>query len=636
MNNSLHSRVVCLFLLFFISLTMFGAKAKKETEGDRRAKGIEARADRKFVRQDFDEAMTIYETAFKQALTAEYGAALHLKVARLYLTLLDYPAAVPHYESAMALSGDLFTPGDVCNYLDALRFSGQKMKAIGLARRYAYREAYHADQRYQNILHALNYEDGFLPVGIPEFSVKALDDANTSNSEFWVGVKENDYFYASSNSRFHDPNKKFYHRSRYYSLDENSEFSMKNEGTKSSKKHLLDMIPLSLQNGPVSFSENMTRMVVTQVYYGKGEGIGMSAQGLNTFQTRLYYSDFSTKRKGWSSFKEAFPQKEGYSYSHPCLFNNDRSLLFASDMPGGFGGYDIYVTHWDDAKGGWGEPHNLGAHINTEGDEISPGLFYDDLIFASNGHVGFGGYDIYSISYEEGEVVAGSLVHFDYPVNTLHNDFSLLHIDEDRGYIVSDRKIHSKDDIFYFERNPQYARKNNPLFGMTEVSAISNGAINLVREEGNASKASSEAISQPQQEFVGQVLNLYFDFDSYTLKAESFSVLNNWKKDLDFSKIDTLIIEGYADDIGSEQYNLNLSKKRALEVGKWIEGQGISVQQVVLGKGQTSVNIDSAALLPRYDTKSIERGTSYWTIPLENRIELNREARRVEIKAILK
>ena len=365
-NNIL--RVTFLILLFSMSLAVVGDDIKKtETEGDRRAKGIEARADRKFVRQDFDEAMTIYESAFKNSLSAEYGGALHLKVGRLYLTLLDYVAAIPHYEAAMAISSDLFTSVDVCNYLDALRFSGERMKAIGLARRYAYRDAFHADQRYQNILHALNYEGGFLPIGTPEYTVRGLDNANTPNSEFWVGLKGNEYFYASSKSRFHDPSKKFYHRSNYYSLDENSEFSIKNEGN-NSRRRLLDMIPEGLQNGPMSFSQNMTRMVVTQVHYGKSEGIGMTAQGLNTFQTRLHYSNFDQKRKGWSSFKEAFPQKEGSSYSHPFLFNNDRSLLFASDMPGGFGGYDIYVTHWNDQKGAWGDPVNLGAQVNTEGD----------------------------------------------------------------------------------------------------------------------------------------------------------------------------------------------------------------------------------------------------------------------------
>lgn len=631
MINNILLRNAFLFLLFFTSLAAISKDIKEETEGDRKAKGIEARADRKFIRQDFDEAMAAYETAFNHSLSAEYGALLHLKVGRLYLTLLDYVGAVPHYELAMDMSSDIFTSADVCNYLDALRFSGQKMKAIGLARRYAYRDTYHSDQRYQNILHALNYEGGFLPIGTPEFSVRGLDNANTPNSEFWIGVKAGEYFYASSKSRFHDPSKKFYHRSNYYSLSENSQYSIKNE--ENSKVRLLDMIPASLQNGPMSFSRNMTRMVVTQVYYGKGDGIGMTAQGLNTFQTRLYYSDYDQKRKGWSSFKEAFPQKDGSSYSHPFLFNNDRSLLFASDMPGGFGGYDIYVTHWNEQKGTWGDPVNLGVQVNTEGDEISPGLFNDMLIFSSNGHVGFGGYDVYGITYEDGQAVLGSLVHFDYPINTVHNDFSLLHIDENRGYIVSDRKPSNKDDIFYFERNTGTEKKSDMLFGMSEAKAIADGSINLIREEAKVSMPLKEDL--PSNRFVEHVLSLYFDFNSYKLGEMALLTLKKWSEEADFSKIDTLVVEGYADEIGGEQYNLVLSEKRAEETSSWIRDQGIPAKLMMQGRGQTSADIDFSSLLSESGWE-FSGESLYKSLPLENRIRLNQEARRVDIKAITK
>lgn len=633
MIDNILQRTSFFILLLFVSLSVLGDNIKEETEGDRRAKGIEARADRSFIRQDFDKAMAIYESAFKNTLSAGYGAALHLKVGRLYLTLLDYVAAIPHYESAMAISSDLFTSVDVCNYLDALRFSGERMKAIGLARRYAYRNTYHSNQRYQNILHALNYEGGFLPIGISEYTVRGLDNVNTVNSEFWVGLKGNEYFYASSNSRFHDPSKKFYHRSNYFSLNEDSEFSIKNGGN--SKRRLLDMIPLGLQNGPMSFSRNMTRMVVTQVYYGKGEGIGMTVQGLNTFQTRLYYSNYDQKRKGWSSFKEAFPQKEESSYSHPFLFNNDRSLLFASDMPGGFGGYDIYVTHWNDQTGAWGDPVNLGAQINTEGDEISPGLFDDMLIFSSNGHVGFGGYDVYGITYEDedGHAVVGSLVHFDYPINTVHNDFSLLHIDENRGYIVSDRKTANKDDIYYFERNPGGEKKNNMLFGLSEAQAVSNGSIGLMREESKFNGPQKESL--PSSRFVEHILSLHFDFNSYELENDVLKALDSWRRGADFSKIDTLVLEGYADEIGGEQYNQILSEKRALEVSSWMKDNGIMTKLLVKGMGQISADIDFSTLLPGIG-RELSGQSLYRSLPLENRIRLNQDARRVDIKAITK
>lgn len=629
-------RAIFLILLLFASLSAMGDDIKKETEGDRRAKGVEAQGDRRFIRQDFDKAMAVYESAFRHTLSTDYGAALHLKVARLYLDLLDYTAAIPHYESAMAMSEELFDASDVCNYLEALRLSGQRMKAIGLVRKYAYRDAYHTDQRYQNILHALNYEEGFLPIGTPEFTVRRLDNANTAYSEFWIGTKGTEYFYASSRSRFHDSNKRFYHRSNYFTLDETSEYAIKNESN--TRRRLLDMVPVDLQNGPVSFSRDMARMVVTQISYDRGEGIGMTARGLNTFHTRLYYSDYDQRRKGWSSFKEVFPQKEGRSYSHPYLFNNDKSLLFASDMPGGFGGYDIYVAHWDGRTGTWGEPVNLGSQVNTEGDEISPGLFDDRLIFSSNGHVGFGGYDIYGITYQDGQAVSGSLEHFGYPVNTVHNDFGMLHIDRDRGYIISDRKITSKDDIFYFERNTGDTKKDNLLFGISEAKAISGGSISLLGAKSYINIPQEETL--PGSRFAEHMLSIYFDFDSYRLKDEALRELEAWKRTVDLARIDTLVIEGYADEIGQADYNLNLSETRAGRVSGWLRDQGVTQPVLVFGRGQTPVDIDFSTLV--LNNKELQgfalKGSKdlYKSLPLLNRIWLNRQARRVDIKAITK
>lgn len=619
------STLFCICLFSFPVLSIAQNDPWRERMEDGKGRGIESKGDRKFIQQDFDKAMDIYETAFKHPLSSEYLASLHLKVGRLFSTLSDYKSSVPHYDAAMTISDQLFNSADVCNYLDALRFSGQKMKAVTLARKYAFRDVYNKDQRYQNILHALDYSDGFMPIGTPEFSVQSIEGVNTINSEFWVGVKQGEYFYASSASRFQDPNKKFYHRSSYHLIN--------GEKEKSDKDNFLNMIPKNFQNGPVTFSDNMSKMVVTQVVYGKRDGIDINKQGLVTFQTKLFHSDFNPKRKGWSAFKEAFPQKEGYSYSHPCLIDNDRALLFASDMPGGFGGYDIYVTHWDDNTKTWGEPVNLGAQVNTEGDEISPALFNNMLIFASNGHVGFGGYDIYSISYEQGQAVAGSLYHFAYPINTVMNDFGLLHIDADRGYLVSDRSLENKDDIFYFERNKAINQSNNPLFGISEARAISSGAINLLSKGDARTLPKNEKITLPDY-IVKEALTLYFDFDHYALSDEAKSELESWYKITDFNHIDTLIVEGYADEMGSEEYNYNLSVKRAQETAFWLGKRGLDRVFLIEGKGKILSDNNSQAIssfgmpteIPVYARIS----------DLSDKILKNKIYRRVDIKAIIR
>lgn len=597
---------------------------RQERMDDPRGRSIEMKGDRKFVQQSFDRAMKIYETAFKYSLTSDYAASLHLKVGRLYFTLSDYAASIPHYDAAINASEQLFSSMDVCNFLDALRFSGQKMKAVSLARKYAYKDAYKADQRYRNILHALDYSDGFMPIGTPEFIVRPVENINTSYSEFWVGKKGREYFYASSKSRFHDPNKKFYHRTGYHPIHKGED--------KSDREDFLDMVPSGLQNGPVTFSDDMTRMVVTQVMYGR-QGIAVNAQGLNAFQTRLYHSDYNKKRKGWSSFKEAFPQKEGYSYSHPFFIDNDRSLLFASDMPGGYGGYDIYVVHWDDANNAWGRPVNLGPQVNTEGDEISPALFGETLLFASNGHVGFGGYDIYSINYEEGQVKTGSLYHFAYPVNTVMNDFGLLYINKDSGYLVSDRNQADDDDVFYFERNNSPLQVNSLLSGISEAKAISSGFISFAAEGNETTKPRNEKVVLPNYLTKG-MLTLFFDFDQYILTETSKYELDKWYKTTDFSRIDTLIIEGYADEMGTEDYNYKLSTKRAKETVAWLTNRELYKVFLMKGKGRVLPDKPWSYIPPFYQEKNIPYSSKI--DPIADRIWYNREYRRVEIKAIIK
>lgn len=623
---SISNAVLAVLLMVIFTAKVLSQDERMAAEGDRRARGIEARADRGFARQDFDKAMQIYETAFKDnILSPDYSAKLHLKTARLYLTLLEYVAAIPHYDAAMALNDDLFDTSDICNYLDALRFSGQKMKAIGVARKYAYRDVYHSDRRFQNILHALDYEEGFLPIGAPEFNVEALEEINTANSEFWIGEVQGEYFYATSNSRFHDPHKKFYHRTRYFPLG--SIATNDPETGRRGKNSLLDRIPQAMQNGALSLSNDLASMIITGVRYEKGGSIAITEEGINTFQTKLYSSRYNARRKGWTSFTELFPGGEKHSYSHPFLFNNDQSFLFASDMPGGYGGYDIYVIHWDEEKNNWGLPVNLGVHVNTAGDEITPSFFENSLIFASNGHTGFGGYDLYAIEYIDGKVTVGSLMHFSYPVNTVFNDFNMLRIDENSGYIISDRNPANKDDIYYFERNINFGTSASSSV-MSDTRLILSNLINFPTNNLPSSAPRVEVL--PRHTISELALSLFFDFDSFELNNRALAQLNDWIAHVDTSRIDSLLMEGYADEFGEEKYNVELSEKRANTVATYLNSAGINIDLKTIGKG----------MIPLLDDLKQEEGEIFDNIPqsiaMKKPVWLTKEARRVDIIATIK
>lgn len=150
-------------------------------------------------------------------------------------------------------------------------------------------------------------------------------------------------------------------------------------------------------------------MIATALVYRNTDRIISTDLDAGLFVNQLYYSRFDSVRGRWSDFQSLFEHQEGHSYGHPAFFNNGKSLIFSSDREGGYGGMDLYMTHWDEQKGNWGEPVNMGRAVNTEGDEIYPRVVGDALYFASNGMEGFGSYDIYRMSMVDDILVPGTL-----------------------------------------------------------------------------------------------------------------------------------------------------------------------------------------------------------------------------------
>jgi hypothetical protein len=136
-----------------------------------------------------------------------------------------------------------------------------------------------------------------------------------------------------------------------------------------------------------------------------------------------------------------------YSLSHPSLSHDGNTLYFVSDMPGGIGGTDIYRCFR--AADGWTQPQNLGKTINTRGDETTPFIHIDNILyFASSGHGGFGGLDVFKVSIDGKEI--GQVENLGYPVNTSSDDFGLiLNKQGVHGFMSSNRRSGGFNDDLY-------------------------------------------------------------------------------------------------------------------------------------------------------------------------------------------
>ncbi len=150
----------------------------------------------------------------------------------------------------------------------------------------------------------------------------------------------------------------------------------------------------------------------------------------------------------WSNIKPLPFNSESYSTMHPSLNKDNTRLYFSSDMPGTLGSFDIfYVTV--DGNGNFGKPINLGTEINTKTREQFPFVSSEGkLFFASDGHIGFGLLDIFVSEVKEDAFTKP--LNLGLPVNTNHDDFSLIYNDSDkRGYFSSNRPDGKGDDDIY-------------------------------------------------------------------------------------------------------------------------------------------------------------------------------------------
>lgn len=152
----------------------------------------------------------------------------------------------------------------------------------------------------------------------------------------------------------------------------------------------------------------------------------------------------------WSSPKSLTINNPSYSNAHPALSPDGQRLFFTSDRPGGFGGKDIYFC--ERLGQNWSMPINLGPRINTEGDELFP-FYHEDgeLYFASDGHLGLGGQDIFR-SEDLGGGIWGQATNLGAPVNSTADDFGLiLKSNGSQGYFTSNREGGvGNDDIYAF------------------------------------------------------------------------------------------------------------------------------------------------------------------------------------------
>lgn len=212
------------------------------------------------------------------------------------------------------------------------------------------------------------------------------------------------------------------------------------------------------QEGPASFYNNQTSVAYTRNLYTEKKFGNYTKAGNNA---GIFFAEFFKGK--WSNISPFVFNSPDYNIMHPSITSDGKTIYFASDMPGGFGGFDIYVSEYH--NGAWDKPLNLGPNVNTDKNEAFPFIHSSGrLFFASKGWGSRGGFDIFfTQQFEENWIKPQNMKE---PINSSADDFSFI-ADEffQTGFFSSGRN--KNDDIFSFKsvisefENCKKQRKNN-------------------------------------------------------------------------------------------------------------------------------------------------------------------------------
>ena len=204
-------------------------------------------------------------------------------------------------------------------------------------------------------------------------------------------------------------------------------------------------ITTSYNDGPVTFNENGNN-----IYYSRNNSIESYLRNISDTTNKLGIYSAEFMNGIWMNIKPFTYNNPLYSFFTPSLAPDGARIYFSSDMPGGSGGMDLYYCERLDND--WDKPVNLGPVINTPENESFPFAYkFGKLFFASDGHKGFGGKDLFYTQEINGEWIVP--VHLDSAINSPADDFGLV-IDStlENGYFSTNRN--KTDDIFSFSSAP--------------------------------------------------------------------------------------------------------------------------------------------------------------------------------------
>ncbi|MEP4533758.1 MAG: OmpA family protein [Cyclobacteriaceae bacterium] len=422
-------------------------------------------------------------------------------------------------------------------------------------------------------------------------------------------------------------------------------------------EYLSPAIKSKFHEGPVAFFDNQTKMAFTRNNY-QGGRVKRDKKGVA--RLKIYFAEYDEQARSWGKIRSFQFNNDQYSVGHPAMSNDGSVIIFSSDKPGGIGGTDLYVSYKNADK--WTEPEDLGALINSKGQEMFPVLIDQQLFYATDGRGGLGGLDIYKVDLDENYRPKSEPKNMGYPINSGRDDFGFTATsDFSVGYFTSARNPDNKDDIYKFAFEEKLRKgqvldqeTNEPIaladvFMVDSLSGfqiyvrsdqdgmfviprqavdltISASKYNYRLENAAVAKPADEDklvvylseldppldFPMPMQEYLMDydtlltdsliaetlidsllIKPIYFDLDKYELRPESIAELDKVYEFMRRHPRMILELGSHTDIRKDDEYNMNLSQKRATSTYEYLVGLGIDYKRLSpRGYGESQPIVD--------------------------------------------
>ena len=598
---------ILIYVVFLINIAVFAQY------------GQQKKADNLFNKFSFANASEVYKNLIEKDFNTDYSIR---QLADSYAYMRNPDSAVVYYKKSVEQNNvpiEYFykyaqTLRGVKNYEES-RVWLRKFKDAGgfIDKNIISKDAdfitsiFNAKQQY--FLEKVNYNSKYSDFGAYDF------DGNTyftSSRDKGVSTK---HTYGWNNEPFLD----------IYVTPTNTNDSIVNH-----KSKLKGAVNSAYHDGPLVITNDGKTMYFSRNNYNKN-GLSKDKEGVSNL--KIYKASLIDGE--WKNIEELPFNSNEYSIGHPTLNNDNTKLFFASDMPGGLGGSDIYYADIN-SDGSYGKPQNLGGIVNTDKNELFPFVNNEGILFfSSNGHQGLGLLDIFAIVTDKSDSIT-NVINLGVPVNSSKDDFSFfMNTDGTSGYFASNRDGGvGSDDIYKYNRilplkiigtvtdsinnklienakitlfdayNKEIAYLQTDEDGYYEINIDRDADYKVtgsqVKYNDQSKNITSKNIAKtttsitanlslnPVQDVIvlAELNTIYFDFEKYNIRQDASLELDKIVKMMidDYPNM-VIRIESHTDSRGTTKFNDWLSQERAKATYDYLISKGIDASRITKYEG---------------------------------------------------